>query len=67
MVSSSNRSQKSTTFLNSILESVFSVLRYHPVLQNFAEYNTWRQDPHPYNQTERFAVPNLILAGKVTI
>ena len=49
----------------SMLESVFSVWDYHPILQNFAEYETLRRDPAPFNQTEKFGLPPLIIAGKI--
>ena len=51
----------------SMLESVFSVMDYHPVLQNFAEYQTLRRDPVPYNQSEKFGLPSLIIAGNTKI
>ena len=47
----------------SMLESVFSVWDYHPILQNFAEYQTLRRDPVPFNQTEKFGLPSLIVPG----
>ena len=53
--------------LPSMLESVFSVWDYHPILRNFAEYQTLRRTPVPYNQSEKFGLPSLIIAGNTKI
>ena len=50
----------------SMLESVFSFWDYHPILQNFAEYQTLRRDPVPFNESEKFGLPPLIITGNNT-
>ena len=64
---SSNTRKKAEQFIfiSSILESVFSVLQYHPVLENFAEYKTLRRDPVPYNKTAKFGLVPLMIAGRI--
>ena len=64
---SSNTREKAELFISisSILESVFSVLQYHPVLENFAEYKTLRRDPVPYNKTAKFGLVPLMIAGRI--
>ena len=48
-----------------MLESVFSVWDYHPILQYFDEYETLRRDPGPFNPSDKFGLPPLIIAGKI--
>ena len=49
----------------SIMERVFTEVRYHPLIENFPEYPSLRREPVPYNETEKFGFGPLVLDGNL--
>ena len=47
----------------SILEKIFKEVRYHPLIENFAEYESLRVEPVPYNESDKFNIPNFMVPG----
>ena len=48
---------------DSMLEKVFTEDRYHPVLENFQEYESLKRDEKTFNQSEKYEIPSLLIAG----
>ena len=52
------------TYYCSILNRIFTEMRYHPVLENFPEYESLRRAKIPFNQSEKYELPGLMIAGR---
>ena len=52
------------TYYCSILDRIFTEMRYHPVLENFPEYESLRRAKIPFNQSEKYELPGLMIAGR---
>ena len=50
-------------FLCSILEKIFTEVKYHPLIENFPEYESLRREPGPYNESDKFVFPNFMDPG----
>ena len=64
MVNQSKKSKRQIYYSSSILDSVFSRVRYHPILENFPEYQILERDPVPLNMTERFGMAPAMITGR---
>ena len=52
-----------SSLYTSILEKIFKEIRYHPILENFPEYESLKREPVPYNEADKFVIPNLMMPG----
>ena len=46
------------------MEKIFTEIRYHPLLENFPEYESLRREPVPYNESDKFVFPNFMMPGR---
>ena len=49
----------------SILEKIFTEVKYHPLIENFPEYESLRREPAPYNESDKFLIPSFMVPGRV--
>ena len=54
-------------FVPSILEKFFTEVRYHPVLENFPEYESLRREPVSYDRTEKYSFGRTMNDGIVRL
>ena len=47
------------------MEKIFADVKYHPVLENFPEYGSLKREKVTFNQSEKFGIPELVIAGKI--
>ena len=49
--------------ISSILEKMFRDIQYHPIIENFPEYESLRRPAVPYNDTDKFNFPHYMVPG----